>query len=128
METVEDILKEDKRRHKVMFSGFNPSTGKLCPCERKRLHIPDYFIPTQYVTIDTYNDNLYKLVRKAGSMTNFLHSLGVSDDIIGERMEQLTKQMMAIRAKDDPAFGFFYFFKIQDKKTGQMIQFRLNYL
>ena len=127
METVEDILKEDKRRHKVMFSGFNPSTGKLCPCERKRLHIPDYFIPTQYVTIDTYNDNLYKLVRKAGSMTNFLHSLGVSDDIIGERMEQLTKQMMAIRAKDDPAFGFFYFFKIQDKKTGQMIQFRLNY-
>jgi len=127
METINDILKEDRRRHKIMFSGFNPSVGKLCPGERKKMVIPDYFIPVQFIPIPTYNDNLYKLIRKAGTMVNFLQSLGVDEDNMEERMEQLTKQLITIRSQDDPAFAFFYLFKIQDKKTGEMIQFRLNY-
>lgn len=125
MSEVEELLKEEKRRCKL-FTGFDPLTGEGCPSERMMLEIPDMPIQKQKVPLDVYNNPLVSMVRKEGSIKAFIiRYYGASS--VEMYFDTVVQMIVIARAKDDPAFALFVFFRIQSKTTGEMIPFKCNY-
>ena len=123
--TVSDLLKEERKRCKH-FTGFDPITGDGCPSERRLLKIEDFPFPKQKVPIDVYNNPLITLVRKAGSIKKFI-ARNMGEECIEMYFETIVRMIIVARSKDDPAFAFFIFFRIQSKTTGEMVPFKINY-
>lgn len=123
---ISKLLKEEKKRWIHMFSGFDPILGEGCPSERKLLAITDFVYPKQNVPIDVYYNPLIILIRKAGSIEKFIKKHW-GDESISFWKGTITQMVVIARAKDDPAFAFYVFFRIQSKTSGEMVPFRLNY-
>lgn len=122
---VASLLKEEKRRCK-QFTGFDPISGEGCPSERKMLSIPDMPFPRQKVPVGVYDNPLVSMVRKEGSIRNFIvRYYGVQSVEI--YFDMIVQMLVVVRAKDDPAFALFVFFRIQSKTTGEMVPFKCNY-
>lgn len=122
---VEELLKEERRRCRL-FTGFDPLTGDGCPSERKMLAIPDMPFPKQLVPVGVYDNPLVKLVRDAGSVKDFIVRY-YGEASVDMCFEMIVKMLVVARAKDDPAFALYVFFRIQSKTTGEMIPFKCNY-
>lgn len=122
---VASLLEEEERRCRL-FTGFDPVTGEGCPSERKVLRIPDFPYPEQKVPVGVYDNPLVTLVRKAGSIRLFIIQYW-GEDSVETYFEPLVRMLVVARAKDDPAFAFFVFFRIQSKQTGEMVPFKCNY-
>lgn len=122
---VASLLKEERRRCK-QFTGFDPISGEGCPSERKMLSIPDMPFPRQKVPVGVYDNPLVSMVRKEGSIRNFIvRYYGVQSVEI--YFDMIVQMLVVVRAKDDPAFALFVFFRIQSKTTGEMVPFKCNY-
>ena len=125
MSEVEELLKEERRRCKL-FTGFDPLTGDGCPSERRILEIPDMPIQKQKVPLDVYNNPLVSMIRKEGSIKAFIiRYYGTRS--VDMYFDTIVRMVVIARAKDDPAFALFVFFRIQSKTTGEMIPFKCNY-
>ena len=125
MSEVDELLREEKRRCKL-FTGFDPLTGEGCPSERRLLEIPDMPFPKQLVPLDVYSNPLVSMVRKEGSIKAFIIRY-YGKKSVDMYFETIVQMLVIARAKDDPAFAFFVFFRIQSKTTGEMIPFKCNY-
>lgn len=122
---VEELLKEERRRCRL-FTGFDPLTGEGCPSERRMLAIPDMPFPKQLVPVGVYDNPLVKLVRDEGSVRAFIVRY-YGEGSVEMYFEMIVKMLVVARAKDDPAFALYVFFRIQSKTTGEMIPFKCNY-
>lgn len=122
---VEELLKEERRRCRL-FTGFDPLTGEGCPSERRMLAIPDMPFPKQLVPVGVYDNPLVKLVRDEGSVRAFIARY-YGEGSVEMYFEMIVKMLVVARAKDDPAFALYVFFRIQSKTTGEMIPFKCNY-
>ena len=125
MSEVDELLKEERRRCKL-FTGFDPLTGDGCPSERKMLEIPDMPFPKQKVPLGVYDNPLVAMVRKEGSVRAFIIRYYGAQSV-EMYFETVVQMVVVARAKDDPAFALFVFFRIQSKTTGEMIPFKCNY-
>lgn len=125
MSEVDELLREEKRRCKL-FTGFDPLTGEGCPSERRLLEIPDMPFPKQLVPLDVYSNPLVSMVRNEGSIKAFIIRY-YGKKSVDMYFETIVQMLVIARAKDDPAFAFFVFFRIQSKTTGEMIPFKCNY-
>lgn len=122
---LEELLKEEKRRCS-QFTGFDPLTGEGCPSERKMLKIPDMPFPKQLVPVGVYDNPLVKLVREEGSVRAFIVRY-YGEACVDMHFDTVVRMLVVARAKDDPAFALYVFFRIQSKTTGEMIPFKCNY-
>lgn len=122
---VSDLLNEEKRRCKL-FTGFNPLTGEGCPSERKLLKIPDMPFPKQRVPVNVYDNPLVKMIRQEGSIRGFITRY-YGEEQVSFYFDAVVQMVVVARAKDDPAFAFYVFFRIQSKTTGEMVPFKCNY-
>lgn len=125
MSEVDELLREEKRRCRL-FTGFDPLTGEGCPSERRMLEIPDMPFPKQRVPLGVYDNPLVSLVRECGSVRGFILRY-YGEASVDYWFETVVQMVVVARAKDDPAFALFVFFRIQSKTTGEMIPFKCNY-
>lgn len=122
---VAALLKEEKRRCDL-FTGFDPLTGEGCPSERKLLKIPDMPFVKQRVPVKVYDNPLIKMIRQEGSIRNFIVRY-YGEDQVSFYFDTVVQMVVVARAKDDPAFALFVFFRIQSKTTGEMVPFKCNF-
>lgn len=127
IQAVVDLCKENLRRNREMFEGFNPVTGKGCPGERVLVKIPDFPIKRQWMPrrVAEQNRELKKILKK-GSIEKYIKE-ELHWEYNDEHITDVIYMICRIRAKEDPAFAFITFYKIQDKMSGQMRPFLLNY-
>lgn len=127
IQAVVDLCKENLRRNREIFEGFNPVTGRGCPGERVLVKIPDFPIKRQWMPrrVAEKNRELKKII-KCGSIEKY-----IKEELLWEYTEEhimdVIYMICCIRAEEDPAFAFITFYKIQDKMSGQMRPFLLNY-
>lgn len=123
---VTRMLAENKVRIDNIFGKHDQFTGKGMELHTHKYQIKDYPIQTQYLTDEVWNNELYKAVKKSGSISKFI------DDFYAKTGELLTPdevihEMFMARISRDPSFAFYTCFQIKDKVSGQMIPFTLNY-
>ena len=124
---VHELVQENLRRNREMFDGFNPVTGKGCPGERVLVKIPDFPIKRQWMPrrVAEKNRELKKILKK-GSIEKYITE-ELQWEYNDEHVMDVIYMICCIRAEEDPAFAFITFYKIQDKMSGQMRPFLLNY-
>lgn len=124
---VEALYRENLRRNREMFEGFNPVTGKGCPGERVQVKIPDFPIKRQWMPrrVAEKNRELKKILKR-GSIEKYITE-ELQWEYTEEHIQDVIYMICCIRAEEDPAFAFITFYKIQDKMSGQMRPFSLNY-
>ena len=124
---VHELVQENLRRNRVIFEGFNPVTGKGCPGERVLVKIPDFPIKRQWMPrrVAEKNRELKKILKK-GSIEKYIKE-ELQWEYNEEHIMDVIYMICCIRAEEDPAFAFITFYKIQDKMSGQMRPFLLNY-
>jgi len=127
IQAVVDLCKENLRRNREIFEGFNPVTGRGCPGERVLVKIPDFPIKRQWMPrrIAEQNRELKKII-KCGSIEKYIKE-ELQWEYNEEHVMDVIYMICCIRAEEDPAFAFITFYKIQDKMSGQMRPFLLNY-
>ena len=124
---VHELVEENLRRNREIFEGFNPVTGKGCPGERVLVKIPDFPVKRQWMPrrVAEQNRELKKIL-KHGSIEKY-----ITDELhweyTDEHVQDVVYMICCIRSEEDPAFAFITFYKIQDKMSGQMRPFSLNY-
>lgn len=122
-----ELVKANKERNREIFEGFNPVTGKGCPGERVLVKIPDFPVKRQWMPrrCVEHNRELKKII-KCGSIKKY-----ITDEIGWEYNEEHVQDVIymicCIRSTEDPAFALITFYKIQDKMSGRMKPFSLNY-
>lgn len=121
------LIQENERRNIEMFEGFNPVTGRGAPGPRTKVKIPDFPIKVQYMPDRCVQHNReLKRVIKAGSIKKYITDV-VRWEYTEEHYQDVVYMLMCIRAEEDPAFAFYFIYKIIDKEEGSVIPFYLNY-
>lgn len=131
---IDILVEENKRRYNEIFGEYDPWTGVGCYNfeERECLEIPDFIIPKMWVPKECMRTLLYKNLKHFGSIkaliTLVLHKEYDEDSNDTQQLRSLvTFEIMKVRFREDPEFALYVTDKIEDKQTGQMIPFRLNY-
>lgn len=131
---IDKLVAENKRRYDEIFGEYDPWTGVGCYKfeERECLEIPDFIIPKMYVPKECMRTLLYKNLKHFGSIkaliTLVMHKEYDEDSNDTKQLRTLvTFEIMKVRFREDPEFALYVTDKIEDKKTGHMIPFRLNY-
>ena len=125
--SVDDIIKENKRRREEMFGRFNPITGEGSVGERVRIEIEDFPIRIQWIPRKMLEVPLVKKLVKTGSVSSFIENvLGVVVD--EDTKEKVVEQFTRIRCRFDFPFWAATFVYIKDKDPGKPdCLFRLTY-
>ncbi len=131
---IDRLVEENHRRYDDIFGEYDPWTGIGCYRfeERECLEIPDFLIPKMWVPKECMRTLLYKNLKHFGSIkaiiTMVLHKEYDEDSNDTQQLRSLvTFEIMKVRFREDPEFALYVTDKIEDKQTGQMIPFRLNY-
>ena len=127
MESWQELVKENSRRNREIFEDYNPVTGKGCPGERVLVKIPDFPVKRQWMPrrVAEQNRELKKIL-KCGSIEKYIKE-EIGWEYTEEHVQDVIYMICCIRAEEDPASAFITFYKIQDKMSGQMRPFALNY-
>lgn len=138
---IQDIVNENRRRHDAVFGEYDPFTGLNCYGFKDRIHIviEDYdlsvfedVIPYRegatemWVHKECFDYPMFRQVSELGSIARYLTEVARLD-ASKENISIVTKKMARIRCIDDPEFAIFITDKIQDKISGNMVPFKLNF-
>ena len=125
---IRELIEENRKRRDEIFAHYNPVTGEGC-CgfkERVKVEIPDFFIPYMYVPKECMDTFLYKLILKYGTIQSFIRDY-MKKEYTDSRAQLVMMELCRVRMREDPEFALYMCDKIVDKKTGDLIPFRLNY-
>ena len=121
------LVEENISRNREIFEGFNPITGKGCPGERTLVRIPDCPVKKMLMPTRCVKHNIFlKRLLKCGTIRKFIE-YDLKMEYNDETYQDAVYMIWRIRSEEDPAFAFIMFYKIQDKMSGQMKPFNLNY-
>lgn len=131
---IQELINENQRRYGEIFGVYDPWTGENCYGFENRvcLEIPDFLIPKMWVPKECMRTLLYKNLETFGTVKDFiievLHEEYDEDSEDTIRLRQLiTFEVLKVRFREDPEFALYVTDKIEDKRTGNMIPFKLNY-
>ena len=125
---VSEIIEENRRRHDAIFGPYDPLSGLNCYGMEFRIHIhiEDFPVPYIHVLPECLDNTMFRQVAQCGSVRRYLSSV-LEMEPSEENVTHVIRKMYNIRAHDDPEFALYITDRIQDKLTGDMIPFRLNY-
>lgn len=134
---IRDIVIEHRRRYYDIFGEYNPLTGKNCYAfdSRIKVCVEDFYVSVcgtcvQLSEMWVYReclDNLqFRQVAECGSVERYLRDI-MHMEPTAKHIDKVVKNMCRVRMKDDPEFAIYITDKIQDKLSGDMIPFKLNY-
>ena len=123
------LIEENERRWTLLRADYDPVTGEglaeLLGEERVRLRIPDFAIPVQWVPPEMMTNRLVKGVVRAGGIAKYIASrtwrYGAPEPLDIER------RLRRIRHRYDFCHWAYFTIHIQDKTSGGIIRFKLNY-
>lgn len=127
-ERIKAVLEENSKRRAILFSPYDPLTGKGSPIERKQISYmvrgekQEYAIP-----LDMYEKYkmLFDLITNSGTLEEFVKvTAGVS--ATNGMLLQVANSITEMRFDHDFEFWAITCVKIQDKKSKQIIPFKLN--
>ena len=121
------MVRENQRRNREIFDGFNPVTGRGAPGSRIKVKIPDCPVRVQYMPERSVQHNiLIKAVIRRGTVKKY-----ITDELHWEYNEDTYQDVVyalfLARSEEDPAFYFALIYKIVDKEEGTTIPYILNY-
>lgn len=124
-EGVTQILLENERRNKVIYTPFNPISGKGSILDRKEVSIEDFPIKTQYLPLSMLDVPLIKKIIKAGSIRRFITNT-LKVEYTEEDRLKVVEQFTRVRIKHDFCFWAACYVYIKQKGGGEDIRFKLN--
>lgn len=132
---LKQILEEDNKRMSRMYAEYNPLTGenafgydthdKLI-INRERVVIEDCSIPIQWVTPELLCNNLFNAVLESKTIDSYIKRY-LKIEPTNVIKEEVDKALIKARCRTDFIFWAFVFWKIKNKKGGEMIPFKLSY-
>lgn len=123
-----ELVRENLRRNREIFEGYNPITGKGCPGERKKIIIDDCPIARKMlmpVRCAEHNVEMKKIIKRR-SIKKYIEN-DLKQHVTEELFQDVVYMICRIRSTEDPAFAFYIFYQIANKMTGEMKPFSLNY-
>ena len=125
---IDNLVTENQKRYDEIYGTYDPITGEGCYNFENRvlIELDDFFIPKMWVPKKTAKSVLYRGLRKMGSLKDYnKYVLHKKDD--AQHFKTLTFAICRTRFMEDPEFALYMTDKIEDKVTGDMIPFKLNY-
>jgi hypothetical protein len=119
-------LAENLSRMRVLFTRYNPVTGKHAPGRRVRVVIKDYLGGQElYVPVEMFRSRFFRVLLHYGSIDAFVRRKMTEDDPVKAR-KAVVRRLIRLRCKHD-----FYFFagayaRIKNKEGGEDIPFYLR--
>ena len=125
---VKILVAENKRRHDEIFGEYDPETGLNCYDmeHRVEVRISDFAYEKMWVLPEMFENVMFKQVAEEGSIASYLRNVAKLP-VTDQNITEVQKLICITRCKCDPEFALYITDKIQDKLTGRMIPFRLNY-
>lgn len=122
------MIEENHRRMDKIFGPYDPFTGLNCYDfeNRVRFECEDFVAPITFVPRECMDNVMFRQVYECGSIAKYLVDK-TQYNPTPENIEYVHKLLCNIRAREDCEFGLYISDNIQEKKTGKMIPFRLNY-
>ena len=122
-----ELVRENIRRNREIFEGFNPVTGRGAPGPRVKVKLPDSPVKVQYMPERCAKHNvLIKKLIKHGSIRKYITD-EMGWEYTEERHQDVVYAMFMARGEEDPAFVFALIYKIVDKEAGTVVPFVMNY-
>ena len=131
---IDELVAENQRRYDDIYGTYDPWTGENCYDmeHRELLELTDFMIKKMWVPRECMRTLLYRQLKQVGSLKEFI--IQVMRKEYEERsyytkryIMMLTFEIMKVRFREDPEFALYATDKIEDKVTGDMIPFKLNY-
>lgn len=131
---VKMLVEENRERMNKIFGPYDPLTGLNCYDFdiREKVYIKDFyvpdvekFVPEMYVLPDMFDSIMFKKIVELGSIHAYLRFKHIS--AADENYMFICKEICKMRCKKDREFSMYLGDKIQDKRTGAMVRFKLNY-
>lgn len=125
---IEELIAEDDERMREIFGEYDPVTGKGCYDfeNRVRIEIPDMIYPLMYVPKECLLNRVLKDVVSVGSIQKYITDVW-GKDYSEQLSTAVSFEICKARMREDPEFALYLTDKIEDKTTGMMVPFRLNY-
>ena len=124
---IDELVAENIRRNREIFEGYNPVTGEGCPGDRVEVAIPDFPIRKFLMPRRVAEHNIFmQHLLRCGTIRKFIEE-DLHMEYTEETYEDAVYMVHKARAVEDPAFAFIMFYMIQDKISGEMKPFSLNY-
>lgn len=125
---ITQIVAENSRRMEEIFGEYDPITGVGCYDfdNRVKVEIPDMIYPVMYVPKECLLNRVFRDVVRAGSVKRYIEKVW-QKPYTNILATGVCFEICKARMYEDPEFALYLTDKIEDKITGQMIPFRLNY-
>ena len=124
MDTKKVVSENIKRVAKINCE-YQPHTGKGCYGERRIIHLPDSPIPLQYIPAKMEEIELVSLLRRYGSIQNFIKG-HLKIKATPQATNEVWKHWIKLRIKYDFEFWAVMFVRIKNKMGDGDIPFKLN--
>lgn len=123
---IRALLKENEQRLSVIFGRHDQVTGEGIEDHTWVLNLSDYALKSQWLTEEFKGNPLFAKLAELGSIKEYIKWYG---DKYNQWLtfDEVADTIFSKRCERDPAFAFYTLYKIQDKVTGQMIPYKLNY-
>lgn len=130
-EHIKALVAENKKRRERMDPAlYDPITGVGCCCQddRVRVRVSDFLTDVEEMLIPRkcLEYQLWHMVAEFGSIRDVLTKC-MGKTYTKRLHQQAVMELYKTRCKEDPEFALYLVDKIEDKATGEMIPFRLNY-
>lgn len=123
---IQEMLKENGRRHEVINAPYNPVNGLGCTGERQPVHIEGSPIPSMYLPARMVKDNLFVRRLSRYGMEGYIGRFAKEAGITAESLNLLWVEFVKCRVKYDFEYWVYSFIRIKDKVSPKDIPFLLN--
>ena len=123
--SIQGMIVENERRMAELSDNFNPLTGYRSVGERKRVDIPDFPIPTQWLPVEMLEDPFVSDLISLG-FVNMGRIVSDCDNPTDVQLNVLLERFLRIRYYYDFPCWAWLQAKIHPKGSGDDIPFRLN--
>ena len=131
---IDNLVAENRRRYDEIYGKYDPWTGYNCYGfeEREVLEIEDFMIPKMWVPKECMKTPIYIGLKQTKSLRGFIERIWRKEYhensyYTKQLIMVLTFEIMKVRFREDPEFALYATDKIEDKVSGNMIPFKLNY-
>lgn len=134
MYSIEALVEENNRRREEIFGPYDPVTGIGCyghgdvcdSARRVKVCIPDFVTPEVWIPKLVSENVLWRAVIEHGSVRSFIVDYW-KKNYTDALSKMVCMEMCKVRMREDPEYAMYMCDKIEDKRTGEMMNFRLNY-
>ena len=125
---IESILAQNEQRWKRLRAEYDPITGQgleeLTGQKRKKLHIPDFAIPDQWVPLAMFENKMIKEIIRYGSIQAYIDNKPWKYD--APDFIEVERRIRRVRHKYDFAYWAYDCIRIKHKKLKRRVRFVLN--